>query len=129
MPKKISSPSSRWPGAVHFADPMNMSQALAWARAQRELNKYRVIVPVINEKGEETFPFRDDLLWEELHAALLPGIFACIDKWELEGFPDPVDISNFPASPARERSILVAWLIGEVTSIYAGTAEVEDPNE
>ena len=128
MPKKISSPSSRWPGAVTFSDPLNMPQALAWARAKRNLDKYRVTTPVVDKKGNETFPFRDDILMEELHDALLPGVLACIDKWELDGLPEAVDISNFPASPAAASAILVSWLIGEVTSIYAGTAEVEDPN-
>jgi len=110
MPKKISSPSSRWPGAVIFSEPLNMSQALAWERAIRATQ-------AITE-GTST----------DAEAMLLPGIFACIDKWELEGLPETVDMTNFPASPRRESAKLVSWLIGEVTSIYAGTAEVEDPN-
>jgi hypothetical protein len=127
MPKKISSPSSRWPGAVTFSEPLNMPQALAWQRARQEVDKLRVTEPIIVD-GKETYPIRDDVIMEEINVAQIPGIIACVDSWELEGFPQVVTPNNFPSSPRLKNIELIAWLVNTIWEIYWGTAEVEDPN-
>jgi len=128
MPKRITSPSSRWPGAVVFSDPLTMPQALAWQRARQEVDKLRVTIPVINEKGEEIFPIRDDVIMEEINIAQIPGIIACVDSWELEEFPQVITPDNFPSSPRLKNIELIAWLVSTIWDIYWGTAEVDDPN-
>lgn len=109
MPKKITSPSSRWPGFVVLVDPLTMPQALAWERAVRTAQE-------LNAQTQTEF-----------EAALLPGICACVEKWELTGLEN-VTPDTFPASPRAESAKLVGWLVTEITAIYAGSGEAQDPN-
>jgi hypothetical protein len=58
---------------------------------------------------------------------MLPGIIACVEKWELEGIGNPPD--PFPASPRADSRDLIAWLISVITRVYMGEEEKADPNE
>jgi hypothetical protein len=109
MPKKIESPSSFWPGFVVFADPLSLPQALAWEKSIR----------AAVELGTTT--------QTELDMAFEPGVLACIEKCELQGLPEKLEF--VPSSPRQAAKDLMAWLIGEVSKIYSGSGDVEDPNE
>jgi hypothetical protein len=111
MPKRVSSPSLRWPGEVVFFDPLSLPQALAWEHAIRDSQNLD----------------RDNITITDINYALLPGICACVEKWELDRLGDPPD--PFPASPRKESIELMDWLIGEITAIYSGEEEKADPNE
>jgi hypothetical protein len=109
MSKRVSSPSPRWPGAVIFADPMSLPQALSWERAIRDVKL-----------------LGDDITMTDINYVILPGICACVEKWELEGIENPPN--PFPASPRKQSRELVDWLIGEITIIYSGEEAKADPN-
>lgn len=111
MSKRITSPSSRWPGAVTLADPLTLHQALAWEKAVRAAQ-----------------PPEEGTTLTEVNIAILPGVCACVETWELEGLGD-LTPANFPGSPRRASSELLNWLIGEITRVYAGEEEKIDPNE
>lgn len=111
MPKPISSPSSRWPGSVVLADPLTLPQALAWEKAIR-----------ISQA------LSGDITMTDLNYAMLPGVCACVDKWELEGLGQ-LTPDTFPATPRKASMELLGWLIGEITRVYVGEEAKADPNE
>ncbi len=110
MPQRISSPSSRWPGFVTFADPLTLPQALAWEKAIKSAQVDR-----------------DNATVTDYNYAVLPGICACVDKWELEGLgvltPD-----TFPATPRKASIEFIAWLMEQISRIYIGEEAKADPN-
>jgi hypothetical protein len=55
-----------------------------------------------------------------LNFAILPGILACVEEWELEGLGRPVTLETFPATPVRASAELVGWLVEEVVKAYRG---------
>lgn len=110
MSKRISSPSLRWPGSVVFSDPLTLPQALAWEKAIREVQK---------REGEITIT--------DVNYAILPGICACVEKWELDGLGE-LTPDTFPATPRNKSIELINWLMGEITRIYVGEEEKSDPN-
>jgi hypothetical protein len=109
MPKRVLSPSPRWPGGVVLSDPLTLPQALSWEKAIRNMQ----------ERG-------DDATITDVNYALLPGICACVEKWELEGLGD-LTPDTFPATPRRQSIELINWLIGEITAIYTGEEEKANP--
>jgi hypothetical protein len=111
MPKVITSPSSRWPGQVSLSSPMTLPQALAWEKAIRA--------------GQS---LTGDVTLTDLNYAMLPGVCACVEKWELEGMTN-VTPDTFPATPRKDSAELLNWLIGEITRVYVGEEEKADPNE
>ncbi len=111
MPKRISSPSSRWPGFVTFSDPLTLPQALAWEKAVRNAQDRTA-----------------DATITDYNYALLPGICACVEKWELEKLEN-LTPDNFPATPRKASIELITWLMNEVSRIYVGEEEKADPNE
>jgi hypothetical protein len=110
MSKRVSSPSPRWPGAVIFADPMTLPQALSWEKAIRSVQE-RTDVATITD----------------INYAILPGICTCVEKWELEGLGQ-LTPDTFPATPRKLSIELINWLIGEITTIYSGEEAKADPN-
>jgi hypothetical protein len=112
MPKKVISPSSRWPGVVVLSDPMTVSQALEFERALRTVSNLSV------SKSE---------LITEFDMAALPAILACVEKWELEGIDNPPN--PFPGSPRLESTKLTSWIWGEILAVWNGSGEAQDPNE
>ena len=95
-----------------MSDPITLPQALAWEKAVRDTRAKRV------EMG-------DDFSITASNAAMLPGILACVETWELEN----LDPNKFPASPRRQSIELLTWLITEISSVYIGEEEKTDPNE
>jgi len=110
MPKRISSPSSRYPGEVVLADPLTLPQALAWEKAIRTAQT--------ND---------DNATITDVNYAILPGVCACVEKWELEGLGE-LTPDTFPASPRKASIELINWLISEITRIYVGEEAKADPN-
>lgn len=109
MPKVIFSSVGRFSGAVTLSDPLTFPQKFALEDA----NKVAIGL------GETT--------QSRLNYALLPGICACVEKWELEGLPEDITPDNFPATPPVASAELVAWLLEEITLLYTEAEAV--PNE
>ena len=110
MGKIVISPSLRWPGQVTLSSPMSLPQALAWEKCIRD-----------------TQQLTGDITITDVNYSMLPGIIACVEKWELEGIGNPPD--PFPASPRADSRDLIAWLISVITRVYMGEEEKADPNE
>ena len=110
MPKRVTSPSEKWPGAVVLYDPMTLPQALAWEKAVRSVKN-----------------MEDEITMTDINYAMLPGICACVEKWELEGLEN-ITSETFPATPRAKSIELIDWLIHEINLIYSGEEEKIDPN-
>jgi len=113
MGKEIISPVKRWPGKVVLFDPMPYPAYNAWTSAIENAQAKRAGITVL-----------DTAVTPELTQALLPGIFACVEKWNLTGLEN-VTVATFPAAPRQSAVRLVAWLIGEIVTLI--NAEDEDP--
>lgn len=98
MSKTIQSPVSKWPGSVVLADPLTYPQSIAYAESV--------------ERAKES-----DNNGLKIRAALLPGIFACVEKWNLQGLED-VTIETFPATPVKSSAQLIFWLSGEINLLF-----------
>jgi len=107
MSKTIVSPVKKWQGSVTISDPLNISQAMAFEEAlelaRAEDNK--------------------DITRAKIAGILLPGICACVEKWELEGL-EIVTPDNFPASPKLSSAMLLAWLTKEITALFNEADEI-----
>jgi len=111
MSKIVISPSLRWPGQVTLSSPMSLPQALAWEKSIR-------VAQEVAATGTLT----------DYNYAILPGICACVEKWELEGIDNPTP-DTFPATPRKASVELITWLMTEVSRVYVGEEEKSDPNE
>ena len=69
----------------------------------------------------------DDLSPQKLHFTILSGIFDCVEKWELDNFPEKVTLNNFPATPTVPSAELITWLQSEIMVLVTGAESV--PNE
>jgi hypothetical protein len=115
MSTVIPSPVKRWPGQVVIASPLTFPALLAWQDAVEAAGQLGPVTDVTAATRAA------------ITQALLPGLLACVERWELGGdFPPNVTAANFPATPRQA----VARLVIEVTrAINAQViAEDADPN-
>lgn len=102
MSKTITSPVKRWPGTVTISDPLSYPQVFALEdaiSARRQLP--------------------DDCSIFQANGAVVPGILACVEAWNLENFsPDP-----FPATPLNSAGRLVTWLWNELQVLFEEAEE------
>ena len=101
MSRVIDSPVKRWPGRVILPDYLTAPQDAAFEDALAEARN-----------------FDPETQGAHYTNALIPGVLACVEKWELEGFPQPITADNFPKTPRQSFAELLAFLIREVTKIY-----------
>lgn len=106
MSKTILSPVAKWKGSVVIADPLTFPQSIAFEDAMSKAKE-------IGSEGAKA----------EYYSALLPGIFACVEKWELEGLSQPT-LENFPSTPRISSARLVAWLANEINALYSEGEEL-----
>jgi len=111
----IESPVERFKGTVQLSDPLTFPQVIAFQDAIRET------MQVISKDGKENVSLA------KLHYGLLPGILACVEKWELENIPEKLTADNFPATPMTAAGELVDWLREEITMLVIEAESV--PNE
>jgi hypothetical protein len=108
MSKTVTFTSEVWGGSVTFHDPLTLEQEAAWEYAVSDFQKAR-------EKGGGL---------SAQTAALIPALDACIEKWELKGFPERITLANFPMRPKDERARLLAWLVTNITELYSDSMTV-----
>jgi hypothetical protein len=101
MSKIITSPVKRWSGSVTLYDPLTIPQAMAFEDA------------LDLARAEEN----KDFTRAKIGQLLLPGICACVEKWELDGL-GIVTPENYPASPKLSSAMLLSWLMGEITTLF-----------
>lgn len=104
MGRKLTSPVERWPGYIIVSDPLTLPQTIAMQKAIR--------------KAEELGQVSTD----EQNAVLLPGLWECLDEWNIEGIDQDVDM--FPSSPHKESLDFVTWLFNSVREVYNPTEEL-----
>ena len=107
MSKVITSPIDRWQGTVTLSDPLTYPQVMAFQDA----------LAVVRGLDEDTSV-------AEANYALLPGVFKCVEKWELDGIGENPTVDSFPATPALSAAQLVAWLIQEVSNLFQEAEEI-----
>jgi hypothetical protein len=107
MPKTITSPVKRWPGTVTISEPLTMPQYTAWIEAATKA------------EAEEKTMLKS--------TCYLPGVIACVEKWELAGFPESVTVDTFPATPVKSSMLLLIAIVNAVWEVV--NAEDEVPNE
>ena len=101
MSRAIESPVKRWPGRVILPDYLTAPQDIAFQQAIKDAGKFQ---------PEEQFP--------EFIFAVMPGIAACVEKWELQNFPENPSAENVPTTPRAPVSELYTWLLKEITALY-----------
>jgi hypothetical protein len=110
--KVITSPSKRWPGSVTLCDPLTLPQV--------ELIEAALEMPKdVSEDGR--------VFLTVLDKPQLPAVLACVEKWELQNFPDSPALETFPMTPRKASHDLISWIFVELRKIYLG--ELEIPNE
>lgn len=111
MSKTIKIESKVWTGTVTIFDRLVLPQV--------ELIEAALFdePPVKSDKVKLT----------DLDRPKLPALIACVEKWEINGFPEPVTVDNFPLSPRRETHNLIEQIFREIAKVYNG--ELEIPNE
>ena len=105
--KEIKSPVEEFSGSVILSDPLTFPQVVKWVDASNAADA------VENNVAAKRM-------------AWLPGIFACVEEWHIEGIPEDVTPETFPCTPFKAALILTNWLIGEINAIIAG--EDTNPN-
>lgn len=100
MPKRLTSPVTRYPGDVVLSDPLNFEQAMAYEDG---------IIAV----GALVSPTRT-----RVDATILPAVLACVSEWSLNGIPAHPTMETFPSTPRRDSAALIAWLVKEISELY-----------
>jgi hypothetical protein len=107
MPKVITSPVARYPGAVVLHDPLTFPQYMAW------------------EDAVSAGAALTTTSYTHYSAALLPGVCACVEDWQIKGLPEPVTPETFPATPRKASDALLSWLVTEITQLVT---EADEPD-
>jgi hypothetical protein len=93
---------------VEIHDPLTYPQVIAFQEAISEVANMRDSDPSL----------------QQLHFALLPGIFACIKEWNIENLPEDVSPENFPAIPPLKSAEFVDWLREEIMLMFIEAEEI-----
>lgn len=110
----ITSPIAGFPGTVTLSDPLSFPQ----------IEKLETAIA-------ESVSYQDTQEFTKYNMALLPGLLACVEAWNITPLPrpdEPVSLENFPATPRVKSFELIAWLLAEVMKLYLGTAADSSPN-
>lgn len=107
MGKRIESPVKRWPGHVIIEDPLTFPTLIAWQDTLEKL---------------DGASWGDALSTPRLSLDLLRGICAVVKEWHLNGLTD-VTPETFPATPRVASGRLIAWLVNEISALYAETED------
>jgi hypothetical protein len=102
MGKVITSPVPRFPGTVTLSDPLTFPQVFAFGDAYTAARAL----------GEGATLLR-------VKYAVLPGLIACVEKWELGGgFPASPTPDTWPSTPVQAAVSLIVWLEGEISDLF-----------
>lgn len=120
MAKIIESPSKKWAGTVTLSDPLSMPQVMAFEDAIQngidQAIEHGNVVTVKDKDGNEREAA--NVMSARYMLGILPGVCACVEKWDLQGLPENMTPDKFPGSPKIASAELLAWLIREITILY-----------
>lgn len=106
MAKQLSSPVSHFSGTVVVKDPLPLMACAAWSRAIKDALAL------------------DEPTIDEVNLAFLPGVFACVEAWDIANLPKVPTLETFPGSPSGPRAEFVSWIVGEIAKVYKGEQDV-----
>lgn len=108
MAKIITSPVPRFPGEVYLAEPPTLpavsqfEQAiLAGRQLMQDHTPEGAVLPV-------------GLSQSRYYQEVLPGVLACVERFQIQGIPENPTVENFPYKPRKAAEQLVGWLVREV---------------
>lgn len=104
MPIIASSPVKRFAGRITLPDSLTYPQLIAWEQALAAAQA-------------------DGLTNVQRWYALIPGVLACVETWELAGVPDHPTADTFPSTPRVAADKLLRWVMDNIRA-----AIVEDDN-
>lgn len=110
MSKVITSKSKIWTGTISLYERFTLPQV------ELVEDALLTVLPVNEGKVRLT----------HIDKPRLPALLACVEKWDLKDFPDPVTVETFPLTPRRPAHELIEWIFDEIRIIYNG--EIEIPN-
>lgn len=91
------------------------------------LPEFLPIVPVNNfSRALEKVSQSEIKLWDR-DEIMMPALFACIERMEIEKQPEHPTIETFRFTPAEQADQLIALLITEVSKVVMGEQEI--PND
>jgi hypothetical protein len=102
MSKVITSPVEQFSGEVTLHDPLTYPQLFAFQDAMDAAT-------VLREEEEASI-----YIW---NYAILPGIFACVENWDLKNVSNGATPETFPSTPALASVETISWLVGEIASL------------
>ena len=132
MSKKIEIKNKRWSGSVTIADPLTIPQAKLIEAGNKQSPEIEQILSDLADAKEKHGEESDEVkklakqrvslfLYDDLQ---LPAILACVEKWEIPDFPEPVTLENFPASPRHASHKLIEQIFMELLVVYFGESEI-----
>jgi hypothetical protein len=133
MSKVIVSAVKRFPGTVTISDPMTFSQWMAWRASRDNATLEHAHAVGENDEGQpvSTLTYGDIGMVDAYSIATIPGVLACVEKWELENFPETVTVDTFPAAGSNytrwDIAALLVWIAKEIDAVAFGGGD--DPNE
>ena len=107
MSKVHECPVKRFPGRVTMPEYLNYMQVLA----------FRDAVSKAQELGA-------DVTLLEYNHVLLPGLIACVEKWDIPALVQPVTADTFPVAPNVPAQALTAWLLTMVTGLMSEADDI-----
>lgn len=113
MPVTKESTDKRWPGNVVMPDFMSFPMLAKWQKAMNEARKITVAQQIAD---------KDTISTADFYLSILPVATELVSEWHIQGLPEKVDETNFPAS-----SNLMSWIIECVNDLYTRTNST-DPN-
>ena len=117
MSKVIKSKAQNYTGTVTIFDRLVLSQV---ELVEAALLDNKTVYEDARENEKSVYRTQID-------KPKLPALLACVEKWEIEGFPEPLTVDNFPLTPRADANYFIEMVFDEIRRIYNGEREV--PNE
>lgn len=110
MSKVIQSKSKIWTGTVSLHDRFTLPQV-------ELVEEALLTIPPVND---------GKVRLTDIDKPRLPALLACVEKWDLKDFPDPVTVDTFPLTPRRPAHELIEQIFDAIREVYNG--EIDIPN-
>lgn len=111
MSKVITSKSKVFSGTVTLFDRLTLAQ-----------------VELVEAALLDTPPVKDgNVRLTDIDRPRLPALLACVERWDLQNFPEALTVDTFPLTPRRQAHDLVIQIFDEIVSVYNGEQQI--PNE
>ncbi len=106
--KVLNSPIPQFPGEVYLIEPPTLPVVSSFEQAIFAGRK------LLNEYTPEGQTLPVGLSQSRYYCEVLPGIFACVERFAVKGIPENPTIENFPYKPRQAAERFVGWLIREI---------------